>query len=193
MARAPLTFQESNLSVMTALSILAHRSVHKELRVAQVSAGILLYRRGAAGLEVFLVHMGGPFWANKDAGAWSIPKGLIGPDEDPLTAGLREFTEETGQSLGVQAAALGYALQPVRQAGGKIVHAWAVEGDANADVIVSNWFSVESPRGSGRWRSYPEVDRAAWLPIQVAYEKILPGQRPLLAELETLVDRGPTK
>ena len=157
--------------------------------MTQVSAGILLYRRRPSGLEVFLVHMGGPFWAHKDAGAWSIPKGLIGPGEAPLTAGLREFAEETGQSLGnVEDRAR--ALQPIRQSGGKVVLAWVLEGDADADNIVSNTFSVESPRGSGRWTSYPEVDRAAWLPIPAAHEKIVTGQRALLDELESLAAHG---
>jgi predicted NUDIX family NTP pyrophosphohydrolase len=133
--------------------------------------------------------MGGPFWASKDAGAWSIPKGLIAAGEDPLAAGLREFAEETGQLLS-NVACRAQALQPIRQSGGKIVLAWALEGDVDAGNIVSNTFSVESPRGSGRWRSYPEVDRAAWFTVKEANEKILTGQRMLLDELQTLVDRG---
>lgn len=152
----------------------------------QISAGILLFRRGAAGLEVFLIHMGGPFWARKDAGAWSIPKGLIDADEDPLAAARREFREETGQE--VDGAFL--PLAPIRQAGGKIVQAWAVEGDIDADNIVSNTYRIEWPAGSGRWRSYPEADKGGWFAIQQAAEKIVAGQRALLSQLPAVA--GPT-
>jgi predicted NUDIX family NTP pyrophosphohydrolase len=145
----------------------------------QISAGILLYRRGERGLEVFLIHMGGPFWARKDAGAWSIPKGLIADGEDPLAAARREFREETGSEIGGDFL----PLAPVKQSGGKVVHAWAVEGDMDADKIVSNTFKVEWPAGSGKWRSYPEADRAAWFSTEDATEKIVTGQRALLTEL----------
>ena len=151
--------------------------------MAQTSAGILLFRRGAAGLEVFLIHMGGPFWARKEAGAWSIPKGLIEPDEDPLRAARREFREETGHEVGGEFL----PLTAVRQAGGKRVLAWAVEGDLDATRLVSNTFSVETPAGSGRFRSYPEADRGEWFPLRAAAEKIIAGQRPLLDELARLL------
>lgn len=150
--------------------------------MAQVSAGILLYRRRGECPEVFLIHMGGPFWVRKDAGAWSIPKGLIDAGEDPQAAALREFREETGQTL-ADPVGRALTLQPVRQAGGKVVHAWAIEGDADPEHIVSNTFRVESPAGSGRWRTYPEADRAAWLSLAEAREKIVVAQRGLLDEL----------
>ncbi len=152
----------------------------------QISAGILLYRRRGECAEVFLIHMGGPFWAAKDAGAWSIPKGLIDEGEDPFAAALREFREEIGQDLGDVSDRV-QALEPVRQAGGKVVQAWALEGDADAEHIVSNTFKVESPRGSGRWRSYPEADRATWLSLADAEQKIVAGQRGLLAQLAALL------
>jgi predicted NUDIX family NTP pyrophosphohydrolase len=169
---------------MAGWSIIVSQTGHKEDRVPQISAGILLYRCCARGVEVFLIHMGGPFWAHKDAGAWSIPKGLIAEGEDPLAAALREFAEETGQSLG-DVNGRTHPLAPIRQAGGKIVQAWAVEGDADAEHIVSNEFRVELPPGSGRWRSYPEADRAAWFTLAEAEQKIVAGQRGLLAQVAT--------
>lgn len=154
--------------------------------MAQVSAGVLLYRRREPCAEVYLIHMGGPFWAHKDAGAWSIPKGLMEEGEDRLAAALREFQEETGQALD-DAAAGARALAPIRQAGGKEVYAWAIEGDAGADHIRSNMFRVESPPGSDHWRSYPEADRAAWLSLDEARAKIVTGQRGLLDQLQGLL------
>jgi predicted NUDIX family NTP pyrophosphohydrolase len=130
-------------------------------------------------LEVFLVHPGGPFWARKDDGAWSIPKGEINPGEDPLAAGRREFAEETG--LAVEGDFR--PLAPVKQKSGKIVHAWAVRGDADAAAIVSNTFTHNG-------REYPEVDRAAWFSLAEARRKLLSGQVPLLDELDRRVSAG---
>jgi predicted NUDIX family NTP pyrophosphohydrolase len=149
----------------------------------RVSAGILLYRIRDGEPQVFLVHMGGPFWAAKDEGAWSIPKGEYAADEDPLIAARREFREETGSPVDGDFM----PLTPVRQAGGKLVAAWAVEGDIDADDIVSNTYCVESPRGSGRWRTYPEVDRGGWFTLPQAAAKILASQRRLLDEFARLL------
>jgi predicted NUDIX family NTP pyrophosphohydrolase len=143
------------------------------------SAGVLMFRRAMDGLEVLLVHMGGPFWANKEEGAWSIPKGELAPNEDPLAAAQREFEEETG----VLPAGDFIRLDPVRQTSGKIVHAWGVEGDLDPATIKSNTFSLEWPPGSGREQEFPEVDRAAWLPVEEAKRKMLRGQTPLLDQL----------
>ena len=130
-------------------------------------------------LELFLVHPGGPFWKNKDHGAWSIPKGEIDPDEDPLTAAQREFREETGQTVDGAFA----SLDPVRIASGKMISAWAIEHDVDASAITSNDFEIEWPPRSGRKQSFPEVDRAGWFAGPVALEKITPGQVPLLVQL----------
>jgi predicted NUDIX family NTP pyrophosphohydrolase len=154
--------------------------------MAKVSAGILLYRRNAASTEVFLVHPGGPFWARKDDGAWSIPKGEIEPGEEPLARAQREFAEETGFAVAGEFR----ALAPVRQAGGKIVYAWAVEGDADAAAIRSNRFSMEWPPRSGRSQEFPEVDRAAWFDLKTARQKLNPGQRALVDALECLLGGG---
>lgn len=148
-------------------------------KAARVSAGILLYRLSANGPEVFLVHPGGPFWAKRDLGAWSVPKGEVGAGEDMLEAAKREFREETG----AQVEGNFIALTPLRQPSGKVVHAWAVEGDADASSITSNTFSMEWPPHSGESREFPEVDRAAWFTLAEARDKLLPGQRPLLEEL----------
>ena len=148
------------------------------------SAGLLMYRTRAGQVEVFLVHPGGPFWARKDAGVWSIPKGEF-TDENPLEAAKREFHEETGFT----ATGEFVPLETIKQAGGKIVHAWAVEGDCDADAIESNTFEIEWPPRSGRRRSFPEVDRAAWLPLPQAREKILKSQEPLLDQLEQMLSR----
>lgn len=144
------------------------------------SAGILLYRRRAGVLEVLLAHPGGPFWSRRDEGAWTIPKGEIGEGEDPFVAARREFMEETGVDPGEQ----GEALSSVRQSGGKIVHAWATEGDCDARAIRSNEFELEWPPRSGRMASFPEIDRAEWFALEEARRKILAGQAPLLDELE---------
>jgi predicted NUDIX family NTP pyrophosphohydrolase len=151
--------------------------------MAKTSAGILLFRRRRDTVEVFLVHPGGPYWARKDEGAWSIPKGEVEVGEDLLTRAKLEFAEETGSTVDGSFA----PLEPVAQAGGKIVHAWAVEGDINAATIRSNRFSLEWPPGSGKVREFPEVDRAEWFGLAAAREKINKGQRPLLEQLEGLI------
>ena len=152
---------------------------------AKRSAGILLHRRSGDGaLEVLLVHPGGPFWAKKDLGAWSIPKGEYEDGEDALAAARREFAEELGSP-----AADGelVALGEVRQTSGKVVTAWALEGDIDADAVTSNTFTMEWPPRSGRTREFPEVDRAAWFGLDEARERILPAQAPLL---DRLAERG---
>ncbi len=151
----------------------------RRLKASKTSAGILLYRRRTAGVQVFLVHPGGPFWARKDDGAWSIPKGEYDPEEDPLAAGRREFTEETGLVLQGPFRALGTLKQP----GGKAVTAYAAEGDADAASVSSNTFELEWPPRSGKIRRFPEIDRAAWFELEDARRKLLPGQRPFLDRL----------
>lgn len=131
------------------------------------------------GLEVFLVHPGGPFFARKDEGSWTIPKGEFIPPEAALDAAVREFREETGVRLAGPFA----SLMPVRQKGGKIVHAWAAEGDIDASAIVSNTFEIEWPPRSGRKQSFPEVDRAGWFDVATARVKINASQAALLEEL----------
>lgn len=144
------------------------------------SAGILLHRFRGSTLEVFLVHPGGPFWAKKDAGAWSIPKGEFEEQEDPLEAAKREFKEETGFSVQGDFA----ALTPLKQRSGKLVYAWAVSGDCRAESIHSNTFLLEWPPHSGKRQEFPEVDRAEWFTLESAKEKILKGQAGFLEELE---------
>lgn len=147
---------------------------------ARRSAGILMYRRAAHRLEVLLVHPGGPFWKNRDLGAWTIPKGEHDESEGALDAARREFAEETGFT----AAGDFIALAPVRQKAGKLVHAWALEGDCDARAIRSNTFSMEWPPRSGRMAEFPEVDRAEWFSPEEARRRILPAQVPLIDELE---------
>ena len=149
----------------------------------RTSAGIVLYRQRAGVLEVLLVHPGGPFWKNRDDGAWSIPKGEIDAGEDPLAAAKRELAEETG--VVVEGALL--PLTPVRQRAGKLVHAWAAAGDCDAHAVTSIVFQMEWPPKSGVMREFPEVDRAAWYSLDAARVKILPAQQPLLDELERLL------
>jgi predicted NUDIX family NTP pyrophosphohydrolase len=151
--------------------------------MAKVSAGLLLYRRRGAALEVLLVHPGGPFWRGKDEGAWSIPKGEAAAGEELLACARREFQEETGFAPDGEFR----PLAPVRQAGGKQIFAWAVEGDIDAASVESNRFSLEWPPRSGRMQEFPEIDRAAWLDLASARRKINPGQRPLIDALERLV------
>ncbi len=144
------------------------------------SAGILLYRNINNKLEVFLIHPGGPFFKNKDEGSWSIPKGEFLDGEDALMAAKREFLEETGQAIDGNFI----LLSPVKQKSGKIVFAWAVEGDIDHEIIVSNLFEMEWPPGSGKKASFAEVDRAGWFEPGVAKIKINPAQIPLIDELE---------
>jgi predicted NUDIX family NTP pyrophosphohydrolase len=146
----------------------------------KVSAGILLYRIRDGVPEVLLVHPGGPFFVKKDAGAWGIPKGLIDEGEDPLAAARREFEEETG--FKAEGAVL--PLAPVQQKGGKIVHAWAMEGDCDPEKIQSNTFMLEWPPRSGRQQEFPEVDRAGWFSVGEAKQWINPAQAGFLDELE---------
>ncbi len=151
--------------------------------MAKLSAGLLLYRRRQAALEVLLVHPGGPFWAKKDEGAWTIPKGEAAAGEELLACAKREFAEETG----LAASGSFTPLAPVRQAGGKRVHAWAVEGELDPAAVRSNSFSLEWPPRSGRMRDFPEIDRAQWFELAEARRKINPGQLPLLDALERVV------
>jgi predicted NUDIX family NTP pyrophosphohydrolase len=149
--------------------------------MAEVSAGILMWRRGADGaVEVLLGHFGGPIWARRDAGAWAIPKGQIEPGEDGEACARREFEEE----LGVRPEGALVPLGRVRQKGGKWVEAFALEGELDADAIVSNAFTMEWPPRSRRFQSFPEIDRAAWFDLARAREKILPSQSPVLDLLE---------
>jgi predicted NUDIX family NTP pyrophosphohydrolase len=145
------------------------------------SAGLLLFRDAQGALEVLLVHPGGPFWAKKDLGAWSIPKGEFSDEEDPFQAALREFNEEMGE--GVTGAFI--ALEPRRLAGGKTVYAWAVRSDFDPERLRSNTFSMEWPPRSGRQQVFPEIDRAAWFRLDVARGKISKGQMGFLDELQS--------
>jgi predicted NUDIX family NTP pyrophosphohydrolase len=149
--------------------------------MAKQSAGILLYRKIDDQLQVFLVHPGGPFFKNKDDGSWSIPKGEFLDDEDALTAAKREFLEETGQSVDGNFI----PLNPVMLKSGKKVFAWALEGDINHEVIVSNLFEIEWPPKSGKKQSFPEVDRAAWFDIETAKLKINGAQVGFIEELSS--------
>jgi predicted NUDIX family NTP pyrophosphohydrolase len=154
--------------------------------MAKQSAGLLLFRKTSVDVEVLLVHPGGPFWAKKDAGAWSIPKGEFDPGEDPLAAARREFAEETGASPSGEAI----ALAPVRQSGGKVVYAWAMNADFDPAALKSNTFSLEWPPKSGRRQEFPEVDRAAWFPLEEAQKKILKVQTPLIEQLRDVLEHG---
>jgi predicted NUDIX family NTP pyrophosphohydrolase len=144
------------------------------------SAGLVLYRIDDGRPVVLLAHMGGPLWARKDDGAWSIPKGEYADDEDPLAAARREFTEELGLPVPDGAVT---ALTVVKQAGGKLISAFAVEGEVDVTAAVSNTFELEWPKGSGTMRTFPEIDRVAWFTIDAARVKLLKGQLPLLDEL----------
>ena len=152
------------------------------------SAGLLLYRRRSGGLELFLAHPGGPFWKGQDAGAWTIPKGLAEPGEELLDAACREFREETG----LQPEGPFISLGAIRQKAGKVVHAWAWEGDADPARVSSNTMKAEWPRGSGRWLTFPEIDRCAWFPPDIAREKINSAQSELLDRLEASLSEPPS-
>jgi len=149
----------------------------------KISAGLLLYRIRNGALEFLLVHPGGPFWKNKDNGAWTIPKGEIADNEEPLAAAIREFEEE----LGFKPSGQFIELTPIKQKAGKLVHAWAVEGDCDPSQIKSNTFSIEWPPRSGKQEEFPEVDRAEFFKLEAAKTKINPGQIPLLEELQRLL------
>ncbi len=152
--------------------------------MAKQSAGVLLYRRRARAVEVLLVHPGGPFWANRDEGAWSLPKGELQADEDHLAAARREFAEETGHTLVGDFT----PLASVRLKSGKVIHAFAIEGDLDPSAIHSNFFETEWPPRSGVLRQYPEVDRAAFFSLSDASAKLHPGQIPFLERLATLLE-----
>lgn len=151
------------------------------------SAGLLLFRRTAGHLEVLLGHMGGPFWARRDARAWSIPKGEYEPDEEPLAAARREFVEELGLAVPPGDT---LALGEVRQSGGKTVTAFALEADLDPDTIVPGTFELEWPPRSGRTQSFPEVDRAAWFDLDTAREKMVAAQTTLLDRLTARLGEG---
>jgi predicted NUDIX family NTP pyrophosphohydrolase len=155
----------------------------------KLSAGILLYRKRGPTLEVFLVHPGGPFWRNKDAGAWSIPKGECQTGEDPLEAAKREFLEETGFTVKGEFLPLGEIKQP----GGKIVTAWAVEGDYSPSALRSNTFSIEWPPKSGRQQEFPEIDRGGWFALDDAKRLIVKGQIGFIDRLLARTDGEPVR
>ena len=148
-----------------------------------VSAGLLLYRFRGSRLEIFLAHPGGPFWVNRDVGAWTIPKGKLNPGELPLEAACREFEEETG----TKPQPSFFPLGSIRQKAGKTVHAWAWEGNADPKLVKSNVMRLEWPRKSGRWLTFPEVDRCAWFTTEAAKERILASQIELITRLEAML------
>ena len=152
------------------------------------SAGLLMYRLRNSTLEVFLVHPGGPYWARKDLGAWSIPKGELQEGEDHLDAAKREFQEVTG----FLPKGNFIALAPIKQTGGKLVYGWAVRDDCDTKTIVSNTFSMEWPPRSGKRQEFPEVDRAEWFTMEVAKEKLLKGQVGFLEELSSKIEKDPS-
>ena len=152
------------------------------LSMVKKSAGILLFRKSDKTLEVFLVHPGGPFWIKKDEGAWSIPKGEFDDNESPLDAAKREFEEETG----IKISGDFIELKPVKQKSGKIVYAWAVEGNIDPAKIKSNEFEIEWPPKSGKMKTFPEIDKAAWFDLNEAKKKIIEAQSPLIDELKNM-------
>jgi predicted NUDIX family NTP pyrophosphohydrolase len=152
--------------------------------MTKISAGLLFYRISSGKPEVFLVHPGGPFWVRKDTASWSVPKGEINEDEDPLDAAKREFFEETGVSPDGEYIKLG----TIKQTGGKIVEVWAVQGDIDASELKSNLFSLEWPPKSGKFAEFPEIDRGGWFDLKAAKEKILPSQVPLITNIENILN-----
>jgi predicted NUDIX family NTP pyrophosphohydrolase len=154
----------------------------------KTSAGLLLYRRRDSGVEVLIGHMGGPFWARKDETAWSIPKGEYEAGEDAFAVALREFEEELGTPVPADDF---LPLGEVKQSGGKVLTVWAAEGDLDAEAAQSNTFSLEWPPRSGRFQEFPEIDRAAWLPVDEARTKLVRGQVPLLDRLLVALDAPP--
>jgi predicted NUDIX family NTP pyrophosphohydrolase len=153
--------------------------------VPVTSAGLLLYRRAGPALQVLLVHPGGPFWQRKDLGAWTIPKGEVTDGEALIDAARREFHEETGFAIDAPATPIGH----VRLTSGKVIHAFAAEGDLDASRVRSNTFELEWPRGSGHRRTYPEIDRAAWFDLTEARQRILPAQASLLDALNDVLSQ----
>jgi predicted NUDIX family NTP pyrophosphohydrolase len=153
--------------------------------MSKKSAGLLLFREVSGRLEVLLVHPGGPFWAKKDEGVWSIPKGEFEDNEEPLAAARREFEEETGFTSDGEMV----ALKPLRQSSGKLVYAWAMKGDVDPAGLRSNTFSLEWPPKSGQYRKVPEIDRAAWFTVEAAGRKILKGQAAFLVQLQEMVGK----
>jgi predicted NUDIX family NTP pyrophosphohydrolase len=154
--------------------------------MAKQSAGILLYRYSKNKVEVLLVHPGGPFWKNKDVSAWSIPKGEMEEDESAFFTAIREVQEELNVSIKKEDYQW-IPLAPVKQKSGKIVHAWAVEMDIDADQVKSNFFEMEWPPKSGKKESFPEIDKAGWFDVEMAKEKIIAAQYPLIIELMKVV------
>jgi predicted NUDIX family NTP pyrophosphohydrolase len=150
-------------------------------RIKEISAGLLVFRRTAAGIEVLLGHPGGPFWVKKDDGAWTIPKGLVESGDDLLSAARREFSEETNLVIDGEV----FALAPVNQKSGKVVHAFACEADFKLDAFASNTFEIEWPPRSSRRQSFPEIDRIAYFVLPIAMKKIIAYQQPFLRELES--------
>jgi predicted NUDIX family NTP pyrophosphohydrolase len=148
-----------------------------------------MFRRREQGLDVLLVHPGGPFWSRRDDGAWSIPKGAVERGEDWLATAVREFREETG----LEAEGPFLPLAPIKQRSGKTVHAWAFEGDCDPATVASNTFLLEWPPRSGTMKEFPEVDRAAWFTVEEAKQKLVPGQVPLVEELQQAVGQSPTR
>lgn len=154
--------------------------------MAKISAGLVIYRRRSSGVEVLLVHPGGPFWRGKEDGAWSIPKGEVRADEELLAAARRECFEEIGLQIGGPFT----PLEPIRQRGGKTVYAWAVAADFDESQVTSNNFTMEWPPRSGKQQEFPEVDKAQWFDFETAMRKINGGQQPLLKQLEALIKKS---